>query len=289
MNDGVALLVHSCDRYELLYKGFAHFFHQSWDEQIPVQKYFATEEKEAEVEGFQNILSGKGEWSDRLAFLLREKIPEQYILYFQEDMWLNKKAEASFFIELFELVKKKNWQQVKLHSSEVYRTKPTEHFIQGFNIAEVDKKNSQFLMSHQVTLWNKTFLLQQLPKNEHPWRNERKGSKRLKKLNSSIWHIDYFAENGQNAINNNHGAVHRSEYRTVSFNGMLNHNVVPFIQELRTASSDIKQYAAVLEDHYQRGITHDGQKRPKKTDPVKQLKNWLQNATNKQTKKNDAA
>ena len=121
----------------------------------------------------------------------------------QEDMWLNKNVNANFFKQLFDAAIANSWQQVKLHSSEVYITKPTAQFIEGFNIAIVDNKRSGYLMSHQATLWNKDFLLEQLPKNEHPWRNERKGTKRLKKKNPVIYHIDYFAENGKPEINPN--------------------------------------------------------------------------------------
>ena len=82
----VALLVHSCYRYEFLYKGFEYFFSRHWDFSIPCNYYFATEEIDANIHGFKNIKSGKGEWSDRLIKLLRDNIKEGYILYFQEDM-----------------------------------------------------------------------------------------------------------------------------------------------------------------------------------------------------------
>jgi len=98
----VAVLVHSCDRYEFLYKGFEYFFSRHWDFQIPCKYYFATEEKNINIKGFENILTGKGEWSDRLAVLLK-KIPEDYILYLQEDMWLDKDVDNIFFEELFDL------------------------------------------------------------------------------------------------------------------------------------------------------------------------------------------
>ena len=161
-NHNVALLVHSCDRYEFLYKGFESFFSRYWDFNIPCNYYFATEEKQALIKGFQNIQSGKGQWTDRLVVLLN-KIPEDYVLYFQEDMWLTKEVNPAFFKQLFELAITRKWKQVKLHSSEVYKTVPTDIFIEGFNVAKVDL-TSDYLMSHQVTLWNKQFLLEQLPK-----------------------------------------------------------------------------------------------------------------------------
>jgi hypothetical protein len=276
-NNYIALLVHSCDRYELLYKGFEFFFSKNWDEKITCKLYFATEVKRASIKGFTNIQSGKGEWADRLRLLLTEKITEKYILYVQEDMWFNKKLNANFFNELFELAIKNNWQQVKLHSSNVYKTIPTNYFIQGFNVAKIDNGKSDYLMSHQITLWNKDFLLAQLYKKEHPWRNERKATKRLKKLNPNIYHVDYFAENGQEEINTNNNPILRSEYKTVSVNGMLHSNVELFIKELFAAQENIHDYAAKLDYNYKNAITHDGNTKPRKVDIFKKIKNWLQN------------
>ena len=274
--NNVALLVHSCDRYELLFNGFEAFFSKYWDFKINSNYYFATEEKKVTLDNFVNIQSGKGEWTDRLRNLLEEKIKEEYILYFQEDMWLNKKVNPNFFNHLFELAQKNNWQQVKLHSSEVYKTTSTDNFIEGFNIAIVDNANSDFLMSHQVTLWNKDFLLKQLKRNEHPWRNERKGTKRLKKNNPEIIHIDYFAENGNKEINNNNNPILRSEYQTISMNGLLNSNIEPFLKELKCEDIKQQQYALKLEHNYKNGLTHDGKPKPRKVDIFKRTKNWLQ-------------
>jgi hypothetical protein len=273
--NNVALLVHACDRYEFLYKGFDYAFSQNWDFTIPCNYYFATEVKNTAVNGFTNIKSGEGEWADRLITLLTN-LEEEYVLYFQEDMWLSKPVNAKFFTALFEQAKKNNWQQVKLHSSSVYKTKETANFIEGFNIAELDNEASQFLMSHQVTLWRKDFLLAQLYKNEHPWRNERKGTQRLKKLNPLILHADCFAENGASEINNNKNPSERSEYFAVSFNSTLNWNVVRFIELLKSGGQSQKDYAAELQNHYDHDLTHDGKEKPKKVDVFKKFKTFLQ-------------
>jgi hypothetical protein len=272
--NNVALLVHACDRYEFLYQGFDYTFSNNWDFKIPCNYYFATEVKNAKVNGFINIKSGKGEWADRLATLVRI-IDEEYVLYFQEDMWLSKPVNHEFFNQLFDLAKKNNWKHLKLHSSDVYKTKPTETFIEGFNVAEVDNQKSDFLMSHQVTLWKKDYLLAQLYKNEHPWRNERKGTKRLKKLNPLIHHIDYFAENGASEININKNLNKRSEYYAVSFNSTLNFNATRFIKELKSGNQIEKDYATALQNHYDNNLTHDGTPKPKKEDIFKKFKNWF--------------
>ncbi|MFC3560687.1 hypothetical protein [Pedobacter jamesrossensis] len=272
--NNVALLVHACDRYEFLYRGFDSFFSKNWDFTVPCNYYFATEVKDAELNGFTNIKSGKGEWADRLATLLRG-IDEDYVLYFQEDMWLSKPVNPTFLSQLFDFAKQNNCQQIKLHSSDVYKTKQTDTFIEGFNIAEIDNKASQFLMSHQVTLWKKDFLLAQLYKKEHPWRNERKGTKRLKKLNPLIQHVDYFSENGSAELNSNKKPNKRSEYFAVSFNSTLNYNSVRFIEELKSGNKAEKNYAKELQNHYDNDLTHDGKPKPKKVDLFKKFKTWF--------------
>lgn len=273
----VALIVHTCDRYAFLYTGFQVFFEKNWDKAALCNYYFATEANPYAFGRFQNVQSGKGEWADRLALLLREKIAEKYILYFQEDMWLNKPTNAAFFNKLFELAENNNWQQVKLHSSHAYVTRPGDVFIEGLNIAAIDNAQSKFLMSHQVTLWNKDFLLAQLHKNEHPWRNERKGSKRLKKLDPPILQADYFAANGQPANNPNQQNAQRCSYYTISVNGTLDHSVRPYIDSLINENSTEadRQYGLQLQHHYRHQLTHDGLTRPRKTDIFKRIKNRL--------------
>lgn len=270
----IALIVHSCDRYQLLYKGFEYFFKKYWSEEINCTKYFATEELEVNFNGFKNIKSGKGEWADRLKYLLNEKISEPYILYLQEDMWLNKKVNPLFLNQLFEIAKSNKWPQIKLHSSDVYKTIPTDIFIENFNVAKLDNQKSDFLMSHQITLWNKAFLIQQLHKKEHPWRNERKGTKRIKKLNPEIYHVDCFAENGHAEINKNKYPNDRSEYKTVSHNGILNENVLDYILQLNKVSS-LNSYGMHLAENFKNKVTHDGKPKPKKTDMFKRIKNWI--------------
>lgn len=272
-NFDVALIVHGCDRYEFLYKGFAKMFAENWDHNINCNCYFATEEKKVSINNFINIQSGKGEWTDRLSYLLTEKITEKYILYTQEDMWFNKKVNADFFNQLFVLAAQNDWKQVKLHSAEVYKTMPTQTVIEGFRVGMLDNRQSDYLMSHQITLWNKEFLLNQLQKKEHPWKNELKGTKRLLKMNAQIFQIDYFEANGETTKNNlNDNLSVGSEYKTVSSNAALNEFVVPFIKEFKNYDGDYLKYATALEHNYNNQLTHDGKPKPHKVEIIGILK-----------------
>ncbi|HEY1114089.1 MAG TPA: hypothetical protein VGE66_11040 [Chitinophagaceae bacterium] len=271
----IALVVHTCDAYEFLYKGFAYFFAKHWDFSIPCTLYFATEEKDVTIPGFQTVHSGKGEWADRLARLLRGPIREKYILYFQEDMWFNKDVNGAFFKGLFELAQAQGWKQVKLHSGTPYFTRPTPFTIEGFTVAKLDNETSGYLMSHQVTLWERHFLLDQLHRNEHPYRNERRGTKRLRKLNPDIYQIDYFSDNGTLENNQNPAPHTRSEYQSISLRGTLNDNIQPFIDELMQGNVEERGYALRLQYHYDNKITHGGKPFKPKRDLYREVKHWI--------------
>jgi hypothetical protein len=269
----VAVVVHSCDRYQLLYKGFEFFFKKHWPLHSAISNfYFLTEEADFNSDLFINIKTGKGEWSDRLRKGLH-LLEEKYILYLQEDMWFTKSlstevldAIASFTIE--------NYVKLfKLNSSEVFVTVPTEDFIAGLGVAVLNNRESDFLMSHQPSMWNKDFLISQLKANEHPWRNERKGTKRLKKLDEIIYHIDLLSENGKPPINKNTNLSNQSAYKTISANAMLNSSIVFFIEELKQSTKEeLIKYSDQLEYNFQKRLTHDGKPVPRKDDIFKKIK-----------------
>ena len=263
----VALLVFACDRYEFIYKGFDYFFNKYWDHSIAIEKYFSTENKSLELQGYKHLKSGEGEWTNRLKRVL-DQIPEKYIIFFQEDMWLSKSPLAGNLEKIIKYAVEHNLKLLKLHSSEVYKTDSSGMEFDGLILSKLNKIESDFLMSHQVSLWDKQFLYDQLKDNEHPWRNERKGSKRLQKTSAEIFQIDYLSENGKAAINMNNEGSKRGEYYTISVNACINEFAIPFIEEIKP---DHPEYAKALLDHHENQITHDGKKKPRKEDPLKKL------------------
>ncbi len=272
----IALVVHTCDRYKLLYGGFTYFFKKYWPVgDINISYYFFTEEEGFDSDSFTNIKTGKGEWSDRLLNGLRQ-IPEDYILYFQEDMWLSKPVNADIVRQLIDFSISQDVKLFKLSSNSVYHNIPIGMYINGLAVATLDNEKSQYLMSHQVSIWNKGFLMDQLKHKEHPWRNERRGTKRLKALNPRIYHVDLFSENEQQPCNNNQDTLSISGYYTVSQNAQLNKYAQPFIEEL-AASADvtIKNYALKLAHNLENNLTHDGKSQPRKEDWIKKIKNRL--------------
>ena len=266
-----AFLIFACDRYELLFKGFDHFFTKNWANPLGIERYFATEEKDLKLKNYTQLKSGKGEWTNRLKIIL-DQINADYIIFIQEDMWFSKTVPEQSFHKILSHTISNNIKLVKLHSSEVYLTEKSEHNFDGLSLCEVNKKESRFLMSHQVSIWEKKFLYAQLKDNENPWRNERRGTKRLKKSKEKIFQIDLLSENGKEPINQNSSSFSYGEYFTISENACLSKSIKNFLPTLQHA---LPEYEKQLSKNFETQTTHDGKEMPRKNDFFKKMKDKL--------------
>jgi len=134
--ENVALLVYACDRYQLLYKGFDYFFRKNWDSNLKIKEYFATEILDLNFSTYENLKSGKGEWSNRLKRVL-DQIDEEYIIFFQEDMWMSGKVKDGVLELVLDHMKSHELDLLKLHSSEVYETEEIGVDFNGLSLAKV--------------------------------------------------------------------------------------------------------------------------------------------------------
>lgn len=272
--ENVAILVFACDRYELLYRGFDYFFKKNIPSHIVNNVYFATEEKDLKIQGYSHLKSGKGEWTNRLKVVL-EQIEEEYIIFLQEDMWFSQKVPELIFQKAIEYALANKIQLLKLHSADIYKTIPSSIDIEGLQLTKLDKKQSEFLMSHQVSCWNKDYFFNQLKDHEHPWRNERKGSQRMRKDAVEIYQMDLFMENHKPPNNQNSSNTYGA-YLTISENACIHPRTKELLPEL---SRDIPDYAEKLTFHMNHELTHDGKERPRKKDFTKSVKtaifNWF--------------
>lgn len=268
----VAFLVFACDRYQFLYQGFDYFFKKNMLTPITSHVYFATEDIPLNLNGYTHVKSGKGEWTNRLKVVLHQ-IDEEYVIFLQEDMWFSKKASELAFQKTIEYAINSKLKLVKLHSADIYKTIPIGKSIEGLQLTKLDKKMSEFLMSHQISIWSKSFLINQLKDNEHPWRNERKGTQRLRKEPAEIYQIDLYSENHKEPNNVNENSSNGS-YLTISENACIHPRIEELLPELHI---DLPKYAQKIEHHLKHKLTHDGKERPRKKDFIKSIKNNIFN------------
>lgn len=189
-----SLLVHTFNRYESLWDGFLSSFSMLGDGKC----YFGTDTPDHGRHDFKNfevLYSGDAEWSDRLRVLVKQ-IPTDYILYMQEDQWPKNPVPA---MDMFDAM---------IEKYDLYRLQisPVNQFysLHGSSIPLFFHYKSKYLVSHQPSIWKKSFLLDCLKPNENPWVNEYEGTKRLNKPETAgkiaIYPFDWYkhkCENGK--------------------------------------------------------------------------------------------
>jgi hypothetical protein len=167
----LSVLIHTFNGYKHLWQGCADSYCKHWNQGI--QLYFGTdlETKGEYIFPYPTLLlfSGPGEWSDRLRTLLLQ-IPTEYVLYMQEDHWPTQSPP--------------NLAEKNLLRLQISPIVPFYKLFSEENTLFFDVK-SKYLVSHQPSIWKKSFLLDCLKPGETPWVNEYKGTQRLQQ-NSHI-------------------------------------------------------------------------------------------------------
>jgi hypothetical protein len=171
----LSVLIHTFNRYSFLWEGFIDHWERNWALRYPAT-YFGTDFFTPPVvdheigKHFQPLYSGGGEWSDRLRRLLVQ-IPSDYILYMQEDHYPFQKPPN--LAELGNIVEEKGLFRLQISPVNRFYT------LEGSEIPLFFDPNSKYLVSHQPSIWKKSFLLDCLKPGEDPWKNEYEGTKRL--------------------------------------------------------------------------------------------------------------
>jgi hypothetical protein len=167
----LSLLIHTFNGYNHIWPGCLKAWRAT---PMPIPMYFGTDEHtDIDLSPFTPLYSGSGNWSDRLLTLL-SKIPTDYVLYMQEDHWpIQSPPDLAYLMELVN-----DYQLLRLQIS------PINQF---YSLTGTDKPyffhhTSKYLVSHQPSIWKKSFFMEQIQHKEDPWINEYEGTKRLNKL-----------------------------------------------------------------------------------------------------------
>jgi len=168
-------IIHTCDKYEFCWDGARYYLQKYWRAtEVPI--YFCNESKALDWPGFGQILTGSGDWADRLMTILNS-VDTDYVFYMQEDMWPQREMTSSIIARAFELIQR--WGFLSLHvdnGSGAYKLTPVEDDVYRFD------PDSPYLVSHQPAIWYRKFLRSCLRPGEGPKTNELMGTKRLQQL-----------------------------------------------------------------------------------------------------------
>ncbi|MFQ3550214.1 MAG: hypothetical protein SNJ70_10745 [Armatimonadota bacterium] len=183
-----AIFVNSTDSFEDCWDAFFILFKKYWGKcDIPI--YLNTEEKDYSYPDLNIICTkvcsnGNIEKRKLWGWCLKEalkKIPENTILYLQEDYFLNDKVDKEQLFELVDIIQNKKWSVQECSQIGVsYVGAHNPYHITEFPLLwEVDRY-AKFRVSLQSALWNKNKLASYIRDKDSGWTFEMFGANRTR-------------------------------------------------------------------------------------------------------------
>ena len=168
----MAILVHTFDGYRRYWPGWIRFYQKYAAETVShlesVKCYFATEDLAPSIPHdvhITHLRTGRGEWGYRLMRAL-EQIPEDYVLYMQEDMWFTSTLDRAYLKSAMR--RAQDVSALKLQTN-------CHHNIQSADINRPD----WYIVSHQPSIWKKSFLQSTLAATLTPFQHETRTNQML--------------------------------------------------------------------------------------------------------------
>jgi len=173
----VAILVSSCDSFFDAWRPFVFFFRKHWSD-CPFQKFLLVNRLRVRSQFIEPIAVGPDrDWAANMEVALN-RIAHPYILYFQEDYFLNgpvnRKQLAGDFADAFE----RNAASLCLYP----RSQLEPDFTPLNERYGIVPRESDGRTRLQVTLWKKEVLQSALRPGETAWNMEARASERTRDL-----------------------------------------------------------------------------------------------------------
>ncbi len=182
-----SIIVSSFDAYSDAWHPFFTLFFRYWPGcRYPL--YLIANEKKFSDSRVQNIsITPDRKWAGNMRAALQQ-VKSPYILYMQEDYFLQKPVNSAAIDELVATMEKNNWGYVRLvPSPKPDRPSSVAH------LGEISPE-ADYRVSLQAALWKREVLEQLLVEGETGWDMESKGTVRSKKLSYGFFsaHDNYF-------------------------------------------------------------------------------------------------
>jgi len=164
----LAFMVQTFDAFEFLWDGWYHCFKKYWDIGTPADLFFANEEKDVDYPLLKQIKTGKGQWGARMLSAL-EQIPNDHVLYMQEDYWLKKRMPAQGLSGAYNALRAHDMDAIKFMLFGSHLNTYRDSFVPQYPRF---RPSSSFLCCHTPTIWNKKIFIKTIGSEDTPWQNE---------------------------------------------------------------------------------------------------------------------
>jgi hypothetical protein len=175
-NGQCSVVVSSCDAFEDVWKPFFTLFFRYWPD-CPFPVYLISSTKKYEDNRVKNIsLGDDSKWATNLRRALA-KISSPYILYLQEDYFLEKKVETRTILQFLNFVKENSAAYLRLVPSPGPDVK-----IKSNDLVGEISKSAAYRTSLQAAIWDKKILLSLIKDGERGWDMEINGTIRSRTI-----------------------------------------------------------------------------------------------------------
>jgi hypothetical protein len=179
----VTVLISSFDGYSDCWGPFCHGFTKYWPD-CPYPILLMTNTKDHPHDRIATIkVEGGRDWSVRMINAL-DRIETPYVMYFQEDYWLNERVDTAKVEHYFDLMEKYGLNYIRLLSKPL----PDADFPHDSRLGILTQEAS-YRTSVQITLWRKEVLQELLRPQESVWDFEREGTLRSRKYGDTFLSI----------------------------------------------------------------------------------------------------
>ncbi|MBK9249483.1 MAG: hypothetical protein IPM69_15545 [Ignavibacteria bacterium] len=180
-----AVLVVSCDNYADVWQPFFELFRQFWGN-CPYPIYLLTNTLQPHFPSVEVVNVGVDRsWSDNLILAL-QKIQQEYVFLFLEDLMLSGSVDTDKVDEIFRWAVDNDVNYIRLNPS----TYPDKRYNETVGLVS---KGTIYRASVVTCLWKKSVLLDLLKSGENAWEFEQLGSVRSDKYDGFYsTYINYF-------------------------------------------------------------------------------------------------
>lgn len=188
-NQAYCVLVSSCDAYADCWDPFFALFAKFWQSPTPAI-YLNTETRHFEYPPLDircprvELEAGrKLAWSDRLLRCL-ERIPDEVLLYMQEDYFIDDTVDVAMLDRLVALMERERISHVSLMPDGRPGTSSGHPFL-----STIDRR-AEYRISAQAGLWRKSALRSYLRRHETVWEFEWYGTRRARRRGDSFLYVN---------------------------------------------------------------------------------------------------
>lgn len=192
-------LIHSGDKARWVWPHWYRHYSKWWTGWDKIDTVLLTETKDAHFDHVINVKSGRGKWGEELIRVMKG-MDCTYVLYQHEDYFLTGETDINFLLSITKLMKSENIPLIKCcgpgagiwrGEEEPWRVgvlQKTDLKVEGVEVLEYPH-HVDYLLSHQISIWNKDFIISTVKPEYSPWEHEIKGTREVRQREVKIYAI----------------------------------------------------------------------------------------------------